>query len=165
MIELLNHLVDSLREELKQYGEMLALMDQQQEMVLQRHTQDLLQTVAIINAQSATIQGARHERQQRQRHLARTVGLADDATFQELLPRVLADYRPLLSALVEENNALLERIQHRARQNHLLLSRALDLMNRFLGELFPAAGATTYNGAGSLVGPALAPRPVLEVVG
>lgn len=165
MIEAIHNLVEALREELKQYGEMLALLDQQQESVMQRQTQDVLLTVDAIHAQSTAIQAARHEREQFRRTLARQIGLPDEAAFSLILPLLPADYRPLLQALVDENNDLLQRVHHRARQNHLLLSRAVELMQRFMSGLFPAMGATTYNGDARLVGPALGTRTVLEAVG
>jgi hypothetical protein len=127
MKDFLHTLVDSLREELKEYGEMLVLLDQQQEMVMRRQTQDLLQCVEAINTQVENITAARMEREQRQRNVARLVGLADDAPFTVLVPLLPGEYRPLIQALVQENNELLKRIQRRARQNHLLLSRIVEL--------------------------------------
>ena len=55
-----------------------------------------------------------------------------------------------MNALVQENNALLTRIQHRARQNHLLLRQSLDLMQRFLTTLFPSHEPRVYNGGGQM---------------
>ncbi|HTI97855.1 MAG TPA: flagellar export chaperone FlgN [Dongiaceae bacterium] len=149
MKDLLTNLIDALREELKQYGEMLALLDQQQELVLERQTQNLLQNVAIINAQAETIHAARAAREQLQRHLARRLELPEHTPFGELAARLPAEYRPLVGALVAENNELLVRVQHRARQNHLLLSRVVELMQRFIGSILPGAGmTTTYTGTG-----------------
>lgn len=165
MNDRLNNLIESLREELKQYGELLALLDQQQAMVMLRQSQDLLQTVAAINAQSDTIRAARREREQYQRNLARHLGLSDGAAFATLVSALPPDYQPLVSALVQENNSLLVRVQQRARQNHLLLTRALELMQRFLCSLFPANGATTYNDAGSVLMPGLAPRSLYDAIG
>ena len=71
MNDLLPNLIEALREELTQYGEMLALLDQQQNRVMERHTRDVLQSVADLNAQTAVIATTRGEREQRQRDLAR----------------------------------------------------------------------------------------------
>ena len=57
-----------------------------------------------------------------------------------------------MSALVEENNHLLARVRQRARQNHILLSRSVELMEQFINS-FCALGVPTYNAAG-----AVAPR-------
>lgn len=165
MKELLHKLVDSLREELKEYGEMLALLDQQQEMVMRRQTQDLIQCVQTINAQVENITAARLEREQRQRNLARLSGLAEDAPFATLVPRLPGEYRPLIQALVQENNELLKRIQRRARQNHLLLSRIVELMQRLFDPFFPNSRPATYDVTGVLAGAGLPKHSLYEAIG
>jgi flagellar biosynthesis/type III secretory pathway chaperone len=165
MKEILSNLIESLRDELKEYGEMLALLDQQQHMVMHRQTQDLLQCVTAINAQSETVAGARREREQRQRHTARQLGLAEDAAFAEIVPLLPADYRPLLQALVQDNNESLARVRQRARQNHLLLNRIVELMQRFLGSIFPGGKLSTYGDDGLLAGAALPQQSIYDAVG
>lgn len=165
MNAILNNLIESLREELKEYGEMLTLLDQQQQMVMHRQTQDLLQCVAAINTQSETVAATRREREQRQRQLARALGLSEEAALAEILPRIPTDYRPLLEALVTENNELLMRVRQRARQNHLLLNRIVELMQRFIGSLFPGAQPSTYNDAGLLLAAGLPQRSIYDAVG
>jgi flagellar biosynthesis/type III secretory pathway chaperone len=165
MNEPLQNLIDALREELKEYGEMLALLDQQQEQVMQRRALDMLQCVTAINAQAETIATTRLEREQRQRHISLCLNLPENAGFTDIAPRVPAEYRPLLQALVQENNQLLGRIQHRARQNHLLLSRIVDLMQRFLSTLFPGMQPTTYNDAGHVLASAPPKRSIYDAVG
>ena len=71
MNELLQNFIESLREELKQYGELLALLDLQQDQVVRRLADELLDTVSAINTQGEAIQAARRERDQRQRELAK----------------------------------------------------------------------------------------------
>jgi flagellar biosynthesis/type III secretory pathway chaperone len=80
----------------------------------------------------------------------------------KVLPR---DYRPLVSALMEENNELLRRVQQRARQNHLLLSRSVELMQSFLGTLFQVGQGSTYDNSGGASRAALPPRTLYEAVG
>ena len=62
MKELLSNLIEALREELKQYGEMLALLDQQQQMVVHRQVAALPDHVNCVNAQAGVIAAARQER-------------------------------------------------------------------------------------------------------
>ena len=149
MKELVQNFVESLREELKQYGELLALLEAQQEQVIRQSASELVETVAAINAQGDTIRAARFERAQRQRELAQAAALPADERVSGLLPVLPAVYRPLVEALVDENNHLLTRVRQRARQNHLLLSRAMELMEKFISS-FCAIGAPTYNQAGSI---------------
>ena len=165
MKELLSVLIDSLREELKEYGEMLALLDQEQGMVMRRHTQDLLQCVTAINSQAENIAAARNQREQHQHHLARQLGLPEDALFNLILPKLPEDYRPLVDALVRENNELLIRVRQRARQNHLLLNRVVELMQRFLGSFFPGQTPATYGDDGQMLAAGLGGRSLYDSVG
>jgi len=165
MNELLHNLIEALREELKQYGEMLALLETQQQLVIQRQTEELLGNVSDVNAQVEAIQAARREREQHQRHLARLLALPEQAGFAEILPRLPAVYQPLVQALVQENNELLTRVQQRARQNHVLLSRAVELMQRFISTLCPGAAPATYNESGRTLTVLQTPHLLYNAVG
>jgi flagellar biosynthesis/type III secretory pathway chaperone len=165
MKELLSNLIEGLREELKQYGEMLALLDQQQQLVMQRQVAELPNNVNSVNAQAGVIAAARQEREQRQRHLARLLALPETAGFTVLIPLLPPDYRPLVDALVRENNELLIRVQQRARTNHLLLSHCVELMQQLINSIFPAVSPTTYDGSGHIPMAAVAPQPLYQAVG
>ena len=71
----LENLIESLRNELKQYGEMLALLEHQQELVMEQRTDDILHSISAIDIQSAAIQAARANRQLAQRNLAEFSGV------------------------------------------------------------------------------------------
>ena len=165
MIPHLDTLIEALRDELKQYGEMLALLDQQQEFVLSHAVDEVLSTVSAVNQQSGAVQAARRHREQCQQALAAAFQQPRPAAFAEIIPLLPEDYRPLVQALVDENNELLLRIQRRVRQNHLLLSRCLDLMQRFMNSLFPGLRPTLYTGTGSLLSANLPPTARYEAVG
>lgn len=165
MNNLLHNLIEALREELKQYGEMLAVLEQQQQSVVQRQTNALLQNVADINAQANVIQAVRHEREQHRRHVARQLGVEENAGFAMIIPLLPPDYQPLVQALVHENNALLLRIQQRARQNQLLLSHAVELMQQFINSIVPGGNPKTYDNTGRLPVSNLPQRSIYEQVG
>jgi flagellar biosynthesis/type III secretory pathway chaperone len=165
MMPQLQNLIAALREELHEYGEMLARLDEQQELVMKREADGILQSVATIQDQGAVIQRARQIREGRQNELAARFGLSAGAEFAHLIPRLPEDYRPLVEALVQENNALLARIQQRARQNHLLLRQSLDLMQRFLTTLFPSHEPRVYNGGGQMYPRGTPAVSVYEAVG
>ena len=165
MMAALESLINALRDELQQYGEMLALLDQQQESVMSRAADQVLEGSAAVQAQSRVIQLARERRESYRRQLAEAVNQPAGTSFAELLPALPENYRPLLSALVQENNELLVRIQQRARQNHLLLSRSLELMQRFLSSLRPALRPALYTGAGHVLAPQMSMRPLYDAVG
>jgi flagellar biosynthesis/type III secretory pathway chaperone len=80
------------------------------------------------------------------------LNLSEPAGFSALIPQLPLSYRPLVEALVQENNELLVRVHQRARQNHLLLSRAVEWTQQLLGSLFPMNGPATYDDAGQRAG-------------
>jgi len=151
MNESLKHLIEALREELQQYGEMLARLDHHQEQILRRAADDVLTSADAVQDQGRVVQQARQAREAAQARLATQFTLADTASLSELIARMPDDYRPLVHALMDENNALLIRVQQRARQNHLLLRRSLDLMQKFLVTLFPLGQRMAYDGQGHSV--------------
>ncbi len=165
MNEALNHLIEALREELKQYGEMLALLDQEQDLVMNRQTFGISPCVMAINAQGEILQTVRHEREQRLRHLLHELQLSEQTSLKELIPRLPSQYQPLVQALLHENKELLVRVQQRARQNHLLLSRMVDLMQKLIGSLLPGSAPATYTGGGVMLTPALPGQPFYEAIG
>lgn len=152
MREHLEALVAALRDELTQYGELLALLDQQQEQVMAREAEETLRLAAAINHQSGLVQAAREHREQCRRQLAGVLGMGDATSLTALLPRLPEEYQLLVQALMDENNRLLVRVQQRARQNHLLLARTVELMRKFLESLMPMAGPSVYDQRGRLEG-------------
>ena len=131
----LENLIESLRNELKQYGEMLALLEHQQELVMEQRTDDILHSISAIDIQSAAIQAARANRQLAQRNLAERLEQPRESTFGHLIPLISQPYRPLVTALVQENNELLLSVRDRAQQSHQLLTRSLEKMQRLITNL------------------------------
>lgn len=165
MNQLLLNLIESLREELKQYGELLAQLDHQQVLVIHRQSNDLMQNVSSINAQADAVHAARREREQHQRHVALQLSLSETAPFREILPRLPKHYGALIEALVQENNELLARVQRRARQNQLLLSHAVELMQQFINALLPGVAPRTYDDSGKCPAAKHAPNSLYEALG
>lgn len=165
MNDLLSKLIEALREELEQYGEMLARLDYQQQLVIHRQTDELFQSVADIKSQAGVITAARGEREKVQHQLAQVLNLAETADFAAIVPLLPVDYQPLVEALVQENTELLVRVQQRARQNHLLLSHAVELMQRLISAIFPSGGPITYNNSGRLQETGLPKQELCKSVG
>jgi flagellar biosynthesis/type III secretory pathway chaperone len=137
MMVALQRLIEALRHELQQYGEMLALLDHQQELLRLRGAEAMPRSLAAIDAQSARIQEAREQRRVCQEHLARSLSQPEGATFARLTPLLPAHYQPLITALVQENNELLQRVRQRAQENQSLLRRSLEWMQHFITTLAP----------------------------
>jgi len=165
MTESFANLISALREELEHYGEMLALLECQQQQVAALSADGVYQSIAPIKLQALAIQKARAHREKRCAELAQSLQQAKGATFAQLMPLLPADCRPLLRALVEENNELLVRVRQRVRQNHLRLSRSIELMQSLINSLCPAAEVNVYNGRGNMKARRPSRRPLYEAVG
>jgi hypothetical protein len=161
----LEKLIEALREELQQYGEMLARLDQQQEHVMARRSEDLLQSTAEIEMQGQALQRCRHVRGECQATVARAAGLTGDATFAELIPQLPAEVQPLVAALVQDNNESLMRIHERSRQNHMMLCRSMELMSRLLGNLLPTIPTPTYTDKGGVAGGKFPAHAIYQAIG
>lgn len=135
MIESLNLLIEALRDELKNYGEMLALLDRQQEFLITRAADEFTQSIALAREQGTIIEQARNRREECFRVVAEKAGRPGTTAFVELIPLLPVQYQPLVKALTDENNELLFRVRLRARQNHLILKRSVHLMNQVMSSL------------------------------
>ncbi len=164
MIEAIQKLIAALREELQQYGEMLARLDEQQQHVIRRAAEAALQSVPLIQSQSSLLSQVREHRFSATRDLCQAIGFSETATFKELVPRLPSDYRPLVEALVQENNELLQRIHQRARQNHILLTRTVESMQHVINSLGIHRPTPVYNDAGHVFVSAPARPAIYEAV-
>lgn len=130
MRDLLSNFVDALRQELQQYGEILARLDQEQDAITGHGPEAILGSIAAVNAQTQVIEESRQRRIEVQRAVARELHQPDEAPLLELLPLLPAPHSLLITALVSENNALLDRVRDRAEQNHRKLRQSTELMKR-----------------------------------
>lgn len=148
-------MLELLRDELQQYGEMLALLEEQQQLVIARAADDVLRSVAAIHTQMGRVRAARRERERCQRELAVALGLAGEVRDGVLVSRLPEAYRPAVEALMNENNALLAHVRRRALRNHESMNRSMNLMERFVSSLLPAS--EPFAGAGHDPWPPAAP--------
>lgn len=146
MTATLQPLIDSLRNELQQYGEMLALLEAQQDSVACAGASSVLTSISAVEAQGSALEMSRRAREKAQRQLAWSLRRPENETFEQLLPLLADDYRPLLSALVQEINQLLQRVRDRARCNYDQLRHAVELMDRFLQSFSPEALSARSSG-------------------
>jgi len=157
MKEQLDKLVGYLREELIQYGELLSLLEQQQEMIVNRSADGLMQNLTSIHAQMAEIAKARTCREKCREEVAESLGLDSELPIKEIYSSLPAEYQSLIQALVDEVNELLIKANQRLRQNHLLLSRSLEFMQKLIQSLFPTQAGQTYDQSGQ-IGAAYVPQ-------
>ena len=157
----INRLIESLREEMTQYGELLALMQEQQELIINRQPQELLANLNEVNGQMEKIAEARQAREQARAALTAQLDATQETTFKQMTSQLPAEYQPLLEALVDEVNALLQNVHKWLRQNHLLLKRSLDLMQGILQNVYPDQASPKTYGRQGVVSPVNPPPSTL----
>jgi len=122
-----NDLIDSLREELQQYGEMLARLD---DAAANNHldaAEDALLWVEPLQEQAWLIELALCRREQTKSRLARHLRLPEGACLPDIIPLLPRHYQLLVTALMDENEAVSARVQQRCNQKRQLPRPSFDL--------------------------------------
>jgi hypothetical protein len=123
-------LVEALRNELQQYGEMLALLDVQDS--AGGGLPAILNACESIQRQGTAIEEARLLRLQQQSRLAWVIGQAEKDSVVELLPELPPHYQPLLGALIAEINGLVGQVREKAMHCHTRLDAAARQLERLM---------------------------------
>ena len=160
-------IAQSLRDELQEYGGLLSLFEEQQGALFRRDSAGVLASVSLIEQQAQAAAGKRQRREQLVRDFARANGQPPLSTLRSLLPCFPAEVRPMLEALIDEVNRLVHRARRHARQNSLLLQRAIELHQEALRVLRPESFTKTYSARGqvSVATATAAPATALQAVG
>jgi len=143
-------IADRLRNELQGYGGLLALFEEQQTNLFRRNPDAVLELAHTIETQARATAEQRLSREQAVREIAESAGYAPDAPLRELLSLFPAHVQPMLDALVDEINRLIHRVRRGARQNQLLLAKAVEMRQEMLLALRPAAFVKTYSPRGQV---------------
>ena len=133
-------LIEALRQELYQYGEVLALLDHQQLSLLSCASGEVWGSMLALQKHITQIDVMRKHRHTCWLELARFLD-AEDAASREIILRLPEKYRLPVEALFQENAHLLDRVRARASHNHRLLGQTLQAMKQFLDAIeSPALG-------------------------
>lgn len=149
MKELLDKIVNILREQLNQYGELLLILQEQQQAIMIRDADRLINCVERIQAKVFDLQNIRQSLEQIIKEASVGMSVKDEISLQlicESIPEDIKEYRILIQSLVEENNRLMSKVREIVRQNHILLARSLELTEKFLGLILSHSMPVGYNG-------------------
>ena len=124
----LQQLIDALREELQQCGEMLAQLDEPARLISTNPSGP----AASGQVQADALLAAREAREFSQQQLAWAAQKPQAASISELIPTLPQDHQPLVDALVEENEDLWRRLYERLRQDCGWLHRAREASRQSL---------------------------------
>ena len=145
-------LVNLLRAELAGYGGMLALFEQQQALVLRREAGLFADTIGSVEELAAEVARDRSLREAWVARFATEHGQPASSTLRQLLPLFPFDQRPMLLALADEINRLIQCVRRRARQNQSILARAVELHRETIALLAPVRPPRTYAPTGRMSG-------------
>lgn len=157
--------VDSLRNELAEYGGLLQLFDEQQKKIFALDSDGVAEFVPLLEQQAETARFCRSEREQTVRSYAAEHGQATDRSLRQLLPVFPSEVRPLLEALIDEINHLLQRTKQRTRQNHMMLGRLVELHRELVPSLRPQSFTKTYSRRGQVAVAAAVSVPTYRAAG
>jgi hypothetical protein len=133
-------IVTALRGELEEYGGLMQLFDEQQRKIFAHDAEAVAELVVQVEAQVNSTRERRAIRTRLVRDFAKAHGRDTGSSLRQLRPEFPQEMRPLLGALIEEINRLVQRARQRHRQNQMLLGRLIDLHR----QLIPALGARDF---------------------
>jgi hypothetical protein len=110
----LSDLIEALRVELQQYGEMLARFDDPETLLAPNAPAAVPAKATALRDQERVVGLSVRKREQMQRRLARCLGLPEEADLAHILPLLPRKHQLLLRALMDENKELSARVQHQA---------------------------------------------------
>jgi hypothetical protein len=157
--------VDALRSELAEYGGLLQLIDGQQKKIFALDSTGVSEFVPQLEEQAVAARDSRNARESAVRQYAHQLGQSGAPTLRQLLPSFPVDVRPLVEALIDEINHLLQRTRKRTRQNQLLLSRLVEFHRELVPSLRPQSFTKTYSRHGQVSVSASAASPTYRAIG
>jgi flagellar biosynthesis/type III secretory pathway chaperone len=146
-------MVALLRLELQEYGGLFNLLSHQQDHIIERRPDVILTINDDIEAQTQAVADLRARREQMVNDLHERAGATGAMTLRSIIPHFPATVQPLLEALMNDINHMLRRNRQKARQNHLLLARAMELTEQTLRVLQPENFTRTYQRTGKVAMP------------
>lgn len=123
-----NDLIEALRRELQQYGEVLARFDDAAANNNPDSEEQALVWVEAIREQERILGLTLRKREHVQRQVAHCLGLPEQASLTRIIPLLPRQHQLLVRALSDENKELSARVQRRADQKRQVLQHLLHLM-------------------------------------
>jgi hypothetical protein len=143
-------LLDLLRNEMQEYGGLVGLLKDQQDKILSRDPEALIQVNQSVGKQMEASQRLLAKRQGFVSNLACKFGQDKEAPLSDLLSFFPAVTRPMFESIVDEINTLITSVRGKLDQNRRLLSRLTEVTDGILTALSPQMRTKTYDRVGGL---------------
>jgi len=139
-----------LRDELQEYGGLVGLLSAQQQSILNRRPESLLEINQSVQTQMEASQMLQRRRQGFVSSLASSYGKPDESTLSELVPHFPDVTQPMFQSIIDEINSLISQIRRKIEQNQRLLTRLTEVTDQILGVTDPGSHSKTYDKSGDL---------------
>ena len=143
-------LLGLLRDELQEHGGLVGLLSAQQQSILNRRPESLLEINQSVQTQMEASQMLQRRRQGFVSSLASSYGEPDESTLSELVPHFPDVTQPMFQSIIEEINNLISQIRRKIEQNQRLLNRLTEVTDQILGVTDPGSHSKTYDKSGDL---------------
>ena len=143
-------LLELLRTELQEYGGLIGLLNAQQQSILNRRPESLVEINQSVQTQMEASQILQKRRQGFVSHLARNFGRSEQSTLTELLPHMPDVTQPMFESIIEEINSLISNVRRKVSQNQRLLSRLIEVTDHILSVANPSSFPQTYSKHGKV---------------
>jgi len=143
-------LLELLRDELQEYGGLIGVLNAQQQTILNRKPESLLEINQTVQAQMDASKILLKRRQGYVSHLAQRFGQPSQATLSELVPFLPDVTQPMFESIIEEINQLISQVRRKVSQNQKLLNRLIEVTDHLLSSTSPATQSKTYSKSGKV---------------
>ena len=143
-------LLTLLRDELQEYGGLIGLLSAQQQSILNRRPDSLMELNQSVQTQMEASQILHKRRQGFVTSLAETFGEPKDSTLSEIVNHFPDVTQPMFHSIIEEINILITQVRKKIEQNQRLLMRLSEVTDQILSVTDPSTQTKTYTRDGNL---------------
>jgi flagellar biosynthesis/type III secretory pathway chaperone len=143
-------LLTLLRDELQEYGGLIGLLNAQQQSILNRRPESLLEINQSVQTQMEASQILHRKRTGFVSNLAETFGEPESSTLSELVSHFPDVTQPMFQSIIDEINSLISQVRSKIEQNQRLLHRLTEVTDQLLSLADPSSNTKVYNAKGSV---------------
>jgi hypothetical protein len=148
---LIEELTSILRREVEEYGELLAVLVEQQEKIMNRDSTALLEINQKMEVQMEINEGLLIGRHRLITLMVGEPGAGSEPTLSQLIDFLPDAVQPMFQSLAEEINKLIFSARRKMKQNQILLSRLSKVADELVNAISPDDRVLkTYNRQGGL---------------
>jgi len=142
-------LLEILRDELQEYGGLIGLLNAQQQSILNRRPDSLLEINQTVQTQMEASQILQRKRQGFVHNLAESLGQPDSSSLSELVSHFPEVTQPMFLSIIDEINSLISQVRNKVEQNQRLLKRLTEVTDQILLVADPSGSSITYDAKGN----------------